>query len=1093
MTSPAQLAPVIQATHLHEHQRTAVDRAVGVLRAMPRTQIRMACGTGKTLVGYHLATQPGIETVLLLTPTLALTSQSIRVWRQQGYDAPILAVCSEGSVADDIAMTEVEEVAPVTTEPLAIAAFVNRPGLRLVVSTYQSSMRVAAALAQLPGKRFDLAIMDEAHRTAGSRLRAFATVLADELIPCRRRVFLTATPRVVRAAGADDLDILSMDDDARYGPVAYELSFGEALKRDLLSDYRVVAIGITDAMVRKVVNERQVLTADGRTQIDAPTLAAAIGVLKAIRVHGLRRVITFHGGVRSAQTFAAALPAAVDSLSAAERPETVITAQAVHGRMPGIQRDHWLARLRDPEPGECVVLSNARCLTEGVDIPALDGVAFIDPRRSAVDVVQAVGRAMRRQPGKSAGTIILPLFLPDGSDGSVDEPPLAFDALWEVLRALRSHDESLGYALDLARSQWSAGATPTLPEQIEVDAPFALSDSFIRALRVWTLQGCTSRWLDGLGRLAAYYRDHGDSGFVVGYADPDGFPLGTWAAGRRQERRFKTLSPERERQIMEAAPDFAWDPIEDRWTRGLARFAAFVEEHGHPWVSEVSSVPEERRLRSWLKAQHAARRQGRLTPGHAAALTAVHPRWWVGPDDARFQEGLAHLHDFYTTHGHGAVRTFYVAPDGFNLGSWCKIRRGARKDGQTTDDQIAAIEGAAPGFSWGLSETRIDTALQAMEAFLAREGHVRIPAQHSEAGFPLGAWVTHIRRRRQRGLADDQLVTAVERSAPGFRWDTREDPFAASLQHLRAYWLAHEGRIPPVGRRSPDGADLHDWATRMRGRQRIGRLAPDQVAAVEAALPGWTWLAPGPRRTRSALFEAGLAALRHHVAEYGHSEVSTGYRDPSSGFALDTWVARRRVEHARGRLSVEHRHALLAVDPHFRFTPRIRRQKVSTDERFARGLAHLRDHITERGTSDAMDSTLRAPDGFRLAAWCRQLRLKAVQGTLSAADRARVLAIDPSFRWSPAAPPEMTTRERGFAAGIAHLAAWLTTEGHARMPAGYRSPDGFPLHQWVHSQRGAALSGRLSAGRRAQFEAVLPGFLDSPRHRGAHAAPTGGQ
>jgi predicted helicase len=239
---------------------------------------------------------------------------------------------------------------------------------------------------------FDLAIADEAHRCAGSVSSDFATILDSAGIKARRRLFMTATPRyftgrVVREAKEADFEVASMDNQAAFGLVFHRLGFAEAIERDLLTDYQVVVVGVDDATYRDWAQRGRFVTLDGREVTDARTLAGKIGLAKAMRRYDLHRTITFHSRVERAKEFAHSLPDMIAWMPARQRPKGHLWSDYASGEMPAGQRHVLLQHLRRVAHGERGLLANARCLAEGVDVPTLDSVAFIDPRRSEVDVV----------------------------------------------------------------------------------------------------------------------------------------------------------------------------------------------------------------------------------------------------------------------------------------------------------------------------------------------------------------------------------------------------------------------------------------------------------------------------------------------------------------------------------------------------------------------------------------------------------------------------------------------------------------------------------------------------------------------------------
>ncbi len=373
------------------HQRVAIRDVLKGFQGADCGQLIMACGTGKTLAALFIKEKLDAERTLVLLPSLSLLKQTLREWTANettGFE--FQAVCSDDTVVgDDVAIAHTSDLGvPVTTDPVKIAGFLRRrSGRRVVFATYQSSPQVAEAfeLGRVPG--FDLVVADEAHRCAGPVSSDFATVLDVGKIRAKRRLFMTATPRyftgrLVREAKEAEYEIASMDNDEVFGPVFHRLPFGEAIGLKLLTDYQVVIVGVDDATYREWAERGELVVLDGDTpprKTDARTLAGQIGLAKAMRKYNLHRVISFHSRVKRARDFARSMPEVIAWMPARQRPKGRLWADYASGEMTAGDREvrlYHLARLDDDERG---LLANARCLAEGIDVPTLDGVAFVDP------------------------------------------------------------------------------------------------------------------------------------------------------------------------------------------------------------------------------------------------------------------------------------------------------------------------------------------------------------------------------------------------------------------------------------------------------------------------------------------------------------------------------------------------------------------------------------------------------------------------------------------------------------------------------------------------------------------------------------------
>lgn len=460
---------------LRPHQKLAIEKIREGFASHDRGKWISACGTGKTFTSLKLAEQlcadnDGHLKVLFLAPSISLVSQSLREWMGQTQtDIRPLVVCSDtkaGKQAEDIT---IHDIPLPTTDATRLAANLAAGGRRgkgmtVVFSTYQS-IDVVAKAQQDSAEQFDLILCDEAHRTTGVTLSgdaqesSFIKVHDNDYLPAAKRLYMTATPRIYGDAvkkKADEVsaELTSMDDESLFGPEFHRLGFGDAVEQRLLSDYKVMVLvveasAIAEPLQRSLASDNQELNLD-----DAAKIVGCWNGLAKRTADGdfgasptpMQRAVAFSRDIRSSLGFARAFPEVVSRLIAdpnADHPGLDCDVHHVDGTMNALQRAEQLAWLKAPIPeGECRVLTNARCLSEGVDVPALDAVLFLHPRNSLVDVVQSVGRVMRKAPGKEFGYVILPVAIPAGiAPEEALKDNKRFKVVWDVLNALRSHDD----------------------------------------------------------------------------------------------------------------------------------------------------------------------------------------------------------------------------------------------------------------------------------------------------------------------------------------------------------------------------------------------------------------------------------------------------------------------------------------------------------------------------------------------------------------------------------------------------------------------------------------------------------------------------
>ena len=487
---PKVAAPVIKPKkQLRDHQKNALAAALQGFQRVNRGKLIMACGTGKTFTSLKIAeAQAGAgKRVLFLVPSLSLLSQTLTEWTQES-EIPLhsFAVCSDSDVGkkrqkeDDMVQTFTHELRyPATTEPARLAAEMSKrhdaEHMSVVFSTYHSIDVISRAQKEHGLPPFDLVVCDEAHRTTGATFgdedeSDFVKVHDAGFLQAVKRLYMTATPRIYgdtakASAVKDNVALCSMDDEALYGPELFVITFSEAVKRGLLVDYKVIVLAVEESHVNRRLQQ---LLASPDNDLKMDDAAKIVGCWKALAKQGLEeelngdsaamkravafcQVIEVSKGAKthkvSSKNIANMFQAVVEAYQASEEDETAaqLACEAAHvdGSMNASEKEAKLSWLKAEPPADtCRILSNVRCLSEGVDVPALDAVLFLTPRNSQVDVVQSVGRVMRNAPGKQRGYVVLPVVIPAGMEAhEALNDNQTYKVVWQVLQALRSHDD----------------------------------------------------------------------------------------------------------------------------------------------------------------------------------------------------------------------------------------------------------------------------------------------------------------------------------------------------------------------------------------------------------------------------------------------------------------------------------------------------------------------------------------------------------------------------------------------------------------------------------------------------------------------------
>lgn len=911
-------APHVTRKTLRPHQAEAVEAAVaalggpdtpvppsgeGAARSGRRASVVSACGTGKTVVGVRTAARLAPRgRVLVLVPTLDLLTQTALEWRADGRAGAAIAVCS---IERDEALTRAE-VRRTTTSPTQLALWASQLSQLTVFGTYTSLDVIEEAHlgphGLTPLAPWDLVVVDEAHRTSGHIGKPWAMVHDNTRIPAHRRLYLTATPRVWEAPG-DQVPVrrtapparvahpgaaprtaepppetagftrlperlaASMDDEAVFGKRVYELPLAEAIDRGLLAAYQIIVLEIRD---RAAWDAR--IAADNNPE-DAGLAEAARGtrlaalqtaLLKACAEHDLKTVLTFHYRTAEADAFATSLPHVARRLHAGEPgacPREVASAWVYGEHLPEERREIFArfaaGTTAEGTPADLSVLANSKVVAEGVDIPAVDAVAFCDPKGSIVDIVQAVGRALRQAPhqGKRA-SLLVPAFLdPDDARtdagavrleaelGAADDP----DRLVEA--ELADRDDLDALRGQVARRQERERGVREL---------FALSAYEPLAVVLQALRAHDSDVVDRLavpqvsGATAA--REFGLAYEEVAYGDEES----PWS--RAPLLRF--ASPRDPAEIAEFVRLRVIAPETTLWLRGLAAAKHFRAREGHlrvPLDHWEGAFP----LGKWVSEQRRVYFADALDARRVHALDEYGMVWRV--PDAQFAEGLAMAAAWARTHGHLAAPAD-AAVDGYLVGQWLKNQRrpGALDKHPDRRDQLAAID------PWWNPPWPID--------WQRRYNTVR-----RRVGAP-----------PESGKAPRLNVRVLELVVGG-------EDLAAWLRRQVAHW-----------------AELHKDQRRLLGELGVPRPRRPRAAA-EPATSGPPAEPPAARRRGHAdKFAAGLAAAAQFRSREGHLEVprkqaETVAEGPYEGetVALGVWIANQRTR--AGALTAERRDALSAL------------------------------------------------------------------------------------------------------------------------------------------------------------------------------------
>lgn len=860
------------------HQLEAIAAVQKGFKDTDRGQLIMACGTGKTFTTLWVKEALEANSTLILLPSLGLLSQTLHEWTKAASQPfEVLCVCSDDSVGkkgDDEIYESVSQLPfPVTSEPQRIQAFLEQRNPKVVFSTYQSSPVVAEAQASNPEIEFDLIIADEAHRCAGVVGEGFSSVLSGQRLKGKKRLFATATPRIyskriISAAQGRGIEVVGMDDEAVFGKPLYTLSFGDAIKRKLLSDYRVVIVGVDDAMLADWIKNRELVKTETGIQTDAKSLAATVGLLKAINDYGLRRLISFHSRVNGAEAFAKEIHAVQDWLPEETRLTNRLKSDYVSGAMPTNKRRQKLSHLKDVSDGEVALLSNARCLSEGVDVPSLDGVVFIDPKNSQIDIIQAVGRAIRLSASKSIGTIILPVFIEKGDTAEEVIERSEFKQIWSVLAALKAHDETFANELTQLRTEMGAKGSSFKIEglnKIIFDLPKTVDASLTFALRAELVNATTASWDEWFGLLLSWRTEFGK--FVPEINEEyRGYKLGVWAGTQRANYGRGLLKLELIEKL-NALDGWSWNLVDDLWISGLACLDAYWNEHNTTLVPDRYVDPVTKiKLGTWVKTRRLDYSKGKLHQDKIAALEKF-PDWSWDPSEDAWKRNFQRLKLALNTHSLNEIersRSRVGSDELFSLASWIVSQKSKYLAWESSDHhaqkyrrELSAAEVAdlksIKDWSWDRKRDVWIKHFALLEEYLTKHSIEDLKPDVIFSGFALGRWNTKQRAAYKKGILEDYKLKLLV----GLGWDPNpfntawENAFSLLLSYKQDFGSAY---VPQA--ENYKGFALGRWATKQRSEEKAGKLSRYRREKLNL-LSGWSWDASS--KSASAISQRGLS------------------------------------------------------------------------------------------------------------------------------------------------------------------------------------------------------------------------------------------
>jgi superfamily II DNA or RNA helicase len=645
-------------------------------------------------------------------------------------------------------------------------------GAKLIFCTYQSSDLLCSAVRK--NDTIDFGVFDEAHRTSGKVGSLFSSALNDERIFIKKRLFMTATPRVYTRGPLLPLELFySMDDENHYGKICAQLSFSKAIALGIICDYKVVASAITSHALSSNNMERQ---SAGNGMMDARTAAVRESMVKAVEKYGVKKIISYHTTIEKAREFAfyktdEFLPHFVKCHVSSEQSSVI--------------RNENLRRF---EKSPYAILTNARCLTEGIDVPAADMVAVVDPKGSEIDVAQLIGRVLRTAEGKEIGYIFVPLFLdiPSGETSAEAVSRSGYQTVWDVVRALYAIDEDFRQKV-AARMQDVGKGEP--PRDIDFDyISDAIDPNVIKeGVDIFITEEFGDVWDLHYGELVKYNRENGHINA------PTSHFLWTWMKTQRRYWKNGRLTERQKGLLLKLGFDPC--PLKTIELRILERLRKYFTEHGHCNVPHKANIE----LSKWLVEQRKKHSAGDLNSSLAKKLEEMNINW--GDYDSRFfTESIRKYKEICERDGKAPDHTS-KDKESKNLAAYITKLRSLNKQGKLELKKRKALENAGiildPLWEQWFSKYRELVELKKLNFDLNN-----LPDTHGK----LREWI----RYNVRCYREDRLEKRKRRRliALGIVFDKKletEKRWKARFNVVRKYFKDHGAYRLPIGH------DEYDW------------------------------------------------------------------------------------------------------------------------------------------------------------------------------------------------------------------------------------------------------------------------------------------
>jgi superfamily II DNA or RNA helicase len=794
-----------------------------------RAFIEMACGTGKSITSYCIDQKLDNVKTLILVPSLQLLSQFYSDWINQSYaeniDIRYILVGSDADVDNEVKYKSSAII--LTTDKKNIENILKqyKNDKVVVISTYQSSDK-------LPKYQFDFGIFDEAHKTVGHLNKQFALHLKDNDVKIKKRLFMTATPKV---SLKDDDEIVSMKDEHVYGKQIFKYNTGQAINDKKLVDYQIVSIYAENKDVEQDIKKNKLISYKKEfTDEEANYLGSIIIILKKIHDGSCNHMITYHNKVSRTKKFAKYLTLINQLLY----PKEDIFVDSLDGALSMGKRKKIIDEYVKSSKG---ILCSARVLNEGVNIPIVDSECFVDSRFSTIDIVQCIGRALRLHNGKQIAKIIVPTFVDDMND--IDQ--CIYGNILRILKSLRTTDDGVTEYFAVKDNIKKNGRKLLIRENYIVDEKKNIEidlEEWNNELkeRIWkyidpfmAMYEKVKEWIEKNGRIPSYSSKNIKEK-----------QLGKWCDHKRANKKKNKLSEDKIKKLQDI-PYWYWgkDIIGGRlsFDERYEKLKEYIEKNDK-LPSSTSKDKYEKHLGEWCVSRRKNKKENKLSKERKNKLDNL-PFWYWEQADP-FMDTYENLKKWVEINNKLPSQKSKNREEKL-LGSWCSSKKIYKKRGKLSDDKIKKLE-YIDGWQWGENHIKkiksFDEQYEKIKEYVKKNGKLPSLTSKNKEENQLGSWCASRRRDKKKGKLSEDKIKLCEK-VDGWYWNKdvvkKKSLFDEQYEKVKE-WIEKNSRIPISGSKNEEEKQLGKWCDHKKEDKKKNKLSEDRIKKLEE-LPYWCW------------------------------------------------------------------------------------------------------------------------------------------------------------------------------------------------------------------------------------------------------------